>query len=171
MDLAVAFGATANYQVRITAPSGKSVLTGYDTIIRATSQNTPAASNDTIDRVYTGFVRLNKTATVTNGTGIGGPTDAVPGAVIEFVITYTNVTTTGGSGSIGLTATGLVITENGTAAPNNWGTTTDQVVGSASDTNSGTLAGDTAGSTTLTDTVASLAPGASGTFRFRRTIK
>jgi len=171
VDLAVAFGATANYQVRITAPAGKPVLTGYDTVIRATSQNTPAASNDTIDRVYTGFVRLNKAATVTNGTGVGGPTDPVPGAVIDFAITYTNVTATGGTGSIGLTATSLVITENGTAAPNNWGTTTNQVVGSATDTNGGTITGDTAGSTTLTDTVASLAPAASGTFHFRRTIK
>lgn len=169
--LAVSFGSTANYQVRITAPSGKLITTGYDTIIRATSANSPASSNDTIDRVYTGFISLSKTSTIINSTGTGGATDAVPGALVEYTITYTNITSTGGSGSVGLTATNIVITENGNAAPNNWGTTTTHVVGSAIDSNSGTITGDTAGSTSLTDTVPTLAPGASGTFKFRRQIR
>jgi hypothetical protein len=169
--LAVAFGATANYQTRITVPSGKTVLTGYDTVIRATSGNTPGSSNDTINRVYTGFIQLNKTFTVINSTGTGAATDPVPGADVEYTITYTNITSTGGAGSVGLTATSIVITENGNAAPNDWGTKTDQVVGSATDSNSGTITGDAAGSTSLTDTVPTLAPGASGTFKFRRRIK
>jgi hypothetical protein len=171
VSLAVNYGQTANYQVRVTVPSGRPVLTGYDTVIRAASTNTPSATNDTIDRVYTGFVRLTKTATVTNSTGVGGAGDAVPGAVIEYVVAYSNISSTGGAGSVGATATNVVITENGSAAPNNWGTTTAQVVGSASDSTGGTITGDAVGSTSLTDTVPSLAPGASGTFRFRRTIQ
>ena len=169
--IAVNFGSTANYQVRITAPSGKPITTGYDTVIRATSANSPSSSNDTIDRVYTGFISLSKTSTIINSTGTGGATDPVPGALVEYTITYTNITSTGGSGSVGLTATNIVITEDGNTSPNNWGTTTTHVVGSAIDSNSGTITGDTAASTSLTDTVPTLVPGASGTFKFRRQIR
>jgi hypothetical protein len=169
--LAINYGQQANVLVRVTAPAGQTLLTGFETVIRATSANTPAASNDTIDRLYTGFLRLNKSYTVTNGTGIGGATDPVPGAVIEYVITYTNVSSSGGTNNATLTANNIVITENGNAAPNNWGSTTDQVVGSASDSSGGTITGDSNGSTTLTDTIPTLGPGSSGTFRFQRVIR
>ena len=170
VSLPVAFGASANVLVRVTAPAGLSVLTGYDVVVRATSTNTPSATNDTIERLYTGFVRFDKTATVINSTGVGGPTDAVPGAVIEYAITYTNISSAGGSGNHTLTANNIVITENGSAVPSTWGTTTDHVVG-ASDTRSGVIVGDIAGSVLLTDTVTTLGPGQSGVFKFRRQIK
>src|SRR2546421_1123231 len=51
VSLAIAFGSSANISVRVTEPLGNIVLTGYDTIIRATSGNTPAANNKTIDRL------------------------------------------------------------------------------------------------------------------------
>jgi hypothetical protein len=171
VTLALAFGASADVLVRITAPAGRLILTPYETVIRATSNNTPASFNETIDRLYTGFLRLDKTVTVTNGTGVGGPTDAVPGAVIEYVITYSNIASTGGTGNATLVATNIVITENGSLGSNNWGTTTDHVVGSAADSGSGVVTGDSAGSTILTDTISSLGAGQSGTFRFRRTIR
>jgi hypothetical protein len=177
--VAIAFGATANILVRITSPIGETVLTGYDTVIRATSGIDTSKTNDTIDRLYTGFIRLDKTAVVTNGTGVGAATDPVPGAVITYTIKYTNVSSTGGTGSIGLTANNLVITEDGTVAPNNWGTFTTQVVGSGKDytgatgttAGTGVIAGDAALSNVLTDTVASVAPAAIGRFVFQRTIK
>jgi hypothetical protein len=169
--LAIAFGSSANYQVDVELPPGKVVLTGYDTVIRATSANTVASTNDTIDRVYTGFLRLDKTASVSNLTGVGGPTDSVPGAEITFSITYTNVSSSGGTNNITLTATNIVITENGSVAPNNWATYTDHVDDSASDTLGGTIVGDDAGSTLLTDTIASLTAGQSGVFSFKRLIK
>ena len=168
--LAIAFGASANYTVAVTLPLGQVVLTGYDTVIRATSANTVASTNDTIDRVYTGFVQLTKTATVANATGVGGLTDSVPGAVITYAITYTNVSSSGGTGNVTLTATNIVITENGATLPNNWATFTDHVVG-ASDTLGGTIVGDTVGSNLLTDTIASLSAGQSGVFSFLRQIK
>jgi len=168
--VAIAFGGSADYSVSITLPAGMVVLTGYDTVIRATSANTPASTNDTIDRVYTGFVRLDKSASVTNSTGVGGPNDAVPGAVITFTVTYTNVSSSGGTNNVTLTATNIVITEDGAAAPNNWATHTDHVVG-ATDSLGGTITGDAVGSNLLTDTIASLAPGQSGVFTFRRQIK
>jgi hypothetical protein len=171
VPLAVGMGATADIWVKITAPSGQTVLTGFPTTLRATSQNTPAQTNETIDRLYTGYVQMDKTATVINGTGIGAAGDAVPGAIIEYVITYQNISSAGGANSSGLTANGFVITEDGSAVPNNWATDSDHVAGAAQDSRGGAITGDIAGSNLLTDSVPPLAPGQSGTFKFRRTIK
>jgi hypothetical protein len=166
--LAIAFGASANINVRITEPAGNTVLTGYDTVIRVTSNTTPAANNRTIDRLYTGFVRLDKAFSVANGTGVGAATDPVPGAVITYTITYTNVSTSNGDANcVKLTATNLVITEDGLAAPNNWGTYTTNS-GSPSDSGTGTVV--TVSATKYTDTIASLSAGASGVFTFKRSI-
>ncbi len=168
VTLAIAFASSANINVRITEPAGKTVLTGYDTIVRVTSGNTPAANNKTIDRLYTGFVRLDKAFTVANATGVGAATDPVPGAVITYNITYTNVSTSNGDANcVKLTASNLVITEDGLAAPNNWGTYTTNS-GSPSDSGSGTVV--TVSATKYTDTVASLAAGASAVFTFKRSI-
>jgi hypothetical protein len=167
-SLAVGFGTSANILVRVTIPAGQSVLAAYSTTVRATSTVTPAASNRTIDRAYTGFVQLTKTATVANGTGVGGATDAVPGAVITYDITYANISTSNGDANcVKLTASNLVITEDGLAAPNNWGSTTTNS-GSPSDSGSGVVA--TVSATLYTDTVASLAPGTSAVFTFKRLI-
>jgi hypothetical protein len=168
VSLAIAFGTSANIQVRVTVPSGKPVLTAFGTTIRATSTVTPAASNSTIDRAYTGFIQLTKTATVANGTGVGGATDAVPGAVITYAITYTNISSSNGDANcVKLTASNLVITEDGLLAPNNWGSNTTNS-GSPTDSGSGVVA--TVSATQYTDTVASVAPGASGVFTFKRSI-
>lgn len=175
--LAVAFGSSANVFVRVTAPSGQTVLTGYNTVIRATSTIDNTKVNNTIDRLYTGFIRLDKSVAVANGTGVGGATDAVPGAVITYTVQYTNVSEAGTvSGSVGLTANNLVITENGTAGTNNWGTFTTRVVGQEFDYSgaSGTTAGSgtvaVVSATSYTDTIATLAPQAVGRFVFSRTI-
>jgi hypothetical protein len=168
VSLAIGFGASANINVRITEPAGQTVLTGYDTAIRATSTNTPASFNKTIDRLYTGFVRLDKSSSVSNSTGIGGATDPVPAAVITYNITYSNVSTSNGDANcVKLTATNLVITEDGLAAPNNWGTYTANS-GTPSDSGSGTVV--TVSATKYTDTVASVGPGASAIFTFKRSI-
>jgi hypothetical protein len=168
VSLAIAFGASANINVRITEPSGKTVLTGYDTIIRVTSTITPAAFNKTIDRLYTGFVRLDKALSVANSTGVGGPTDPVPGAVITYTVTYTNVSSSNGDANcVKLTASSLVITEDGLAGSNNWGTYTTNS-GTPSDSGSGTVV--TVSATKYTDTIASLSPAASAVFTFKRSI-
>ena len=168
VSLAIAFASSANILVRVSAPSGKTVLTGFDSVLRATSGATPAANNRTIDRLYTGFVRLDKSFTVSNATGVGGATDAVPGAVITYNITYTNVSTSNGDANcVKLTAQSVVITEDGLAAPNNWGTYTAGT-GTPSDSGSGVVV--TVNATKYTDTIASLAPGVSGVFTFQRLI-
>ena len=161
-----------NYCVRVTAPAGSTAYTPFSTIIRAQSVTDATAINDTIDRLYTGFVVTNKTATVSNTTGVGSPTDPVPGADINYFVDYQNIANMPfGSGNYDLTATNFVITEDGSALPNNWATYTTHLPGFATDSNGGSIAGDTAGSNLLTDTILSLAPGASGTFAFKRKIK
>lgn len=168
VSLAVAFGNSADIHVRVTVPAGQSVLTAFATTIRAASTISPGASNRTIDRAYTGFVQLTKTASVANGTGVGGANDAVPGAVITYAITYANISTSNGDANcVKLTASNLVITEDGLLAPNNWGSNTTNS-GSPSDSASGVVVTESA--TKYTDTVALLAPGATGIFTFMRLI-
>jgi hypothetical protein len=166
----VSHGAAAIFFVRVSAPAGLKVLTGFDTVIRAMSTITPTATNDTIDRLYTGFVRLEKTVTVNNATGAGGPNDPVSGAEIEFAIKYSNVSTANGMGSSLLTAHNLVINEDGRVLPNNWAATTDHVTG-ASDTQAGMIIGDHDGSSSLSDIITTLEAGQAGVFKFKRRIK
>lgn len=175
--LAIAFGNSANILVRVTAPSGQTVLTGYNSVIRATSGIDNTKKNDTIDRLYTGFIKLEKSYVVTNSTGVGAATDAVPGAVITYTVKYTNVSEAGtASGSVGLTANNLVITEDGAAGANNWATYTTRVTGQefdytgASGTTAGTGTVSVVTASKYTDTVATVAPGAIGRFVFSRTI-
>jgi hypothetical protein len=176
--LAVSFGSSANFIVRVTAPSGSAVLQGFSTTIRATSGISSGQSNDTIDRLYTGFLKLLKSFTVINGTGVGAPTDAVPGAAIEYTITYSNVSVGGGgAGCVDLVASNVVISEDGSAAPNNWAATTTQVTSPApSDSNGGTITDGntngavTAASTFLKDAAGTINPGVSKAFVFRRRI-
>jgi hypothetical protein len=168
--IAIPFGTSANILVRVTAPAGQTVLTGYASTIRAVSGVTNTNNNATINRLYTGFIRMLKAFTINNATGVGAVTDAVPGAEITYTITYDNISSSGGTNNATLTASNLVITEDGLAAPNNWGTYTIHVVG-ATDSLGGTITGDALLSTSLTDTVTTLAPGVSGIFTFRRVIK
>jgi hypothetical protein len=172
ISLAVAYRAAMIVLVRITVPAGLNLLKGFDTVIRATSTATATAANETIDRVYTGFIRLDKSATVLNPeSGLNTESGlAKPGAEIEFIITYSNVSSGAGVGNDLLTAHNLVISENGSSAPNNWGDTTEHIVG-ASDNRAGTIVGDQNGSKSLTDIVSILEAGQTGVFKFRRRVR
>ncbi|MCP9495503.1 MAG: hypothetical protein MSG64_13740 [Pyrinomonadaceae bacterium MAG19_C2-C3] len=171
INLPIAFGQTADILVRVTAPAGLEILRAYPVTIRATSTTTTGAFNETINRLYTGFLRLDKTVAVNNTTGVGTATDAVPGADITYTINYSNISVGGGdSDNVQLTASSIVITEDGNATPNNWGTSTLHVVG-ATDSRGGTITGDVVGSTLLTDSVPTLGANQSGSFTFKRKIK
>lgn len=115
--LVIAQGATVTILLRVTAPSGQLVLTGYPTTVRATSGTTPAANNETIDRLYTGYLSLSKGQTVANATGRGGATEAVPGATIDYLVTYDNMASeNGGVNSSPLSAGTVVMVD---AVPDN----------------------------------------------------
>ncbi len=162
----VAYRASMTIVVRITAPAGLPTLASFDTVIRATSTISPSATNETIDRIYTGFLKLDKSVRVLNSTANA----ATSGAELEFAITYSNISTADGIGCALLVAQNIVINESGNAAPNNWGATTDHIVG-AYDSRGGLISGDRAGSTSLSDQIASLGPGLSGVFKFRRRVR
>ncbi len=130
----------------------------------------PAVANDTIDRLYAGFIRLDVKTTVIGAEPDFEVSRVAPGSEIEFVVTYTNISSAEGDGNSLLTAYNLVIHQDGNAAPNNWGSTTEHIVG-ASDNQGGHIVGDREGSTSLTDVVMLLDPGRSGVFRFRRRVK
>jgi hypothetical protein len=170
VTVAVAYRAAVIIFVRVTAPAGLPSLKSFDTVVSATSTISPAVTNETIDRIYTGFIRLDHALVIANRTGVGGPAEAVPGAEVEFIVTYTNISTAEGGDCSLLTAYNIVINENGKIAPNNWGLTTKHIVG-ASDSRGGYIVGDRPDSQSLSDVVMRLDAGQSGVFRFKRIIR
>ncbi|MFN5751655.1 MAG: hypothetical protein ACK47G_04110, partial [Pseudanabaena sp.] len=115
--------------------------------------------NITIDRVYTGFLQLLKESRILQGTGAAvqgtdgtfsiGPKRPAPGNIIEYRITYKNISESiSGTGNVILNADNVVITEDGTAGTNNWAIDnpptngvidTSNVVGSAKDSGASTI--------------------------------
>jgi len=141
----VAVNGTANYTVTVDLPTGTPLSTdpgferGFPVPITAfidTNANglpDDAATNITIDRVYTGYLQLIKQSRILQGTGpaVQGtdgtlstdPKKPAPGNIIEYVIQYKNISEPqpgSGSSNVILNAANLVITEDGTTLPNNW---------------------------------------------------
>ena len=99
--------------------------------------DTGEARNTSIERVYVGFLRLVKESRLVPGFGPAFPAGQeafstavrtpAPGNRVEYQVTYTNISSVpaSGSGSLGLNANNIVITENGTVLPNNWGRDND----------------------------------------------
>ncbi|MBG1268686.1 beta strand repeat-containing protein [Nostoc sp. WHI] len=150
----VAGGASINYGVEIDLPSGTALSTdinrGFPVPITASidtnNDGTSDSQNITIDRVYTGFLKLVKVSRVLPGTGpaVGTGQDdfestpafnsidpnpgvadvprvPAPGNIIEYQIRYQNISDPqSGTGNVILNADKVVITEDGTQSPNNW---------------------------------------------------
>ncbi|MEH2105145.1 beta strand repeat-containing protein [Nostoc sp.] len=175
----VAPGVSINYGVEVDLPPGTQLSTdiskGFPVPITASIDNytidTNAdgikdsgndnifdSSNITIDRVYTGFLKLLKTSRVLQGTGpvVQGndgtfsidPKKPAPGNIIEYQIQYTNISDPqSGTGNVILNANKVVITEDGTKSPNNWALDNDasgqidtsNIVGSAKDSGTATI--------------------------------
>ncbi|MEH2207617.1 MAG: hypothetical protein V7K53_26710 [Nostoc sp.] len=175
----VAPGASINYGVEIDLPPGTQLSTdiskGFPVPIIASidnyttdtngdgikdtgNDNTFDSTNTTIDRVYTGFLKLLKVSRVLQGTGpvVQGndgtfsidPKKPAPGNIIEYQIQYTNISDPqSGTGNVILNANKVVITEDGTKSPNNWALDNDasgqidtsNIVGSAKDSGSATI--------------------------------
>lgn len=156
--------------------------------------------NDTIDRVYTGFLKLVKECRILKGSGpdvkLGdenfspaGKT-AAPGNIIEYRVTYTNISSSqsGSNNNVILNIAGIILTEDGKARDNNWARDNDNngvvdtshVFQAAKDQNGIVTYLDASVSitdalgvsvTTYIDTIASpLQPGQAGTFTFQRKI-
>ncbi|MEH2078817.1 MAG: hypothetical protein V7K89_02015 [Nostoc sp.] len=175
----VAPGTSINYGVEVDLPPGTQLSTdinkGFPVLIIASidnyttdtngdgikdsgNDNTFDSTNTTIDRVYTGFLKLLKVSRVLQGTGpvvLGNdgifsidPKKPAPGNIIEYQIQYTNISDPqSGTGNVILNANKVVITEDGTKSPNNWALDNDasgqidtsNIVGSAKDSGSATI--------------------------------
>jgi len=176
----IAAGTSVNYTTTVDLPNNTALSTdlpaaypnGYQTPILAFTDlngngvvDAGEAANTTIDRVYTGFLRLVKESRILQGTGpavigsqgtfsVTAKTPA-PGNIIEYRISYSNISTAvSGSSNVTLRASNVTITESGVTntatfptAPNgnNWGQDyslpagidTSNVVGSAVDSGTG----------------------------------
>jgi hypothetical protein len=86
--------------------------------------------NITIDRVYTGYIRLRKTSQIIRDNVAVTPLDETPkdvrpGDVIRYVVEYVNFSLpNAGSGNVPLNASNLVITDDAATPGNTWGTNT-----------------------------------------------
>ncbi|MEH1854012.1 MAG: hypothetical protein V7L11_20575 [Nostoc sp.] len=170
--LAVPAGTTVNYGVEVDLPANTKLSTdigkGFPVPITAfidTDNNgvpntavNGEAYNISIDRVYTGFLKLLKVSRVLQGTGpvvqgndgtfSSDPKKPAPGNIIEYQIQYSNISDPqAGTGNVILNANKVVITEDGTQLPNNWALDNDNntqidtsnIVGSAKDSGASTI--------------------------------
>jgi hypothetical protein len=191
----------AQYTVKVDLPSAPQ-FTGYSVPITAfidvNKDGLPAnePSNITIDRVYTNYLKLEKKARILDSSGnkLTGTeaaaseftadqnalnSAATPGRIIEYQITYENVSTLPGSGAnnVILPANSLVITEDGTAGNNTWfNLTTDPeypakpTTGSAIPAATTTVTVDGGNIKIYTNSPGDVAPKGTGVFTFQRKI-
>ncbi|NJM84794.1 MAG: hypothetical protein HC839_00325 [Leptolyngbyaceae cyanobacterium RM2_2_21] len=164
-------GDDVTYGVRIDLPDGTPLSTdidpngnqpygGFGVPIKATLEDAGGntAENVTIDRVYTGYLRLFKESRILQGSGpvvaagqgnfSTGPKNPAPGNIIEYRVRYTNISEpASGSNNVVLFAENVVVTEDGTDGDNNWALDNDNnsvidtsnVQGSATDSNGGSI--------------------------------
>lgn len=161
---------TVNYGVEVNLPAGTPLSTDIDrgfpvpitASIDTNNDNNPDAQNVTIDRVYTGYLKMVKESRIlvgtgpavqgTDGTFSDGDKNPAPGNIVEYRITYRNISEPqAGPGNVILNASRIVITEDGTTSAsggtNNWALDNDtngiidtsNVVGSAIDSGGSTL--------------------------------
>ncbi|PMB43438.1 hypothetical protein CEN41_12960 [Fischerella thermalis CCMEE 5330] len=212
----VAPGTNVNYGVEVNLPANTPLSTDIDKgfpvpvtafVDDATPGLVSEPQNTTIDRVYTGFLKLVKESRVLPGTGpavqgndgtfSSDPKKPAPGNIIEYRITYKNISEAqAGTGNILLRADKVVITEDGTTGGNNWALDNDSdgkidtsnIVGSAKDSGAATInfyngnpatnsSIDQTGTTVNTDVTkyvdtvtGNVAPGESRTFTFQRKV-
>jgi hypothetical protein len=188
-------GSKVNYGVEVDLPAGTPQLAGYSVpVVAFVDTNNDGKldvtepQNTTIDRVYTGYLKLTKEAQITDANGgileaftAAPKKNAQPGQSIEYRITYKNISEVApaNSGSVTLNAANIKVTEDGNAAPNNWAPITTHKGSSATDSNNGTITFDGGASNNSTPAVAvykdvvagPLAPQAIGTFSFTRVVK
>jgi hypothetical protein len=213
IDLPAGTAQMTGFPVAITsfaagAPAVVDASTGATTLLAVPSINTIdpitqnviinplAAQNVTIDRLYTGYLKMAKEAQVYKIEGgvttIVSPFSstapkAEPGQFIEYRIKYSNISEAASatSGSVVMDAKNIKIVENGTSGSNNWATTlpgatttlTEHKPQTAQD-NNGVIVYDAGAKTNgdlvigeYIDSVPTLAPGVSGTFTFTRQVK
>jgi hypothetical protein len=204
-------GVSVGYTVKVDLPqAGTNSLQGYAIPIAAyvegdgvgqtgygdlnLSGNQDQSPNVTINRLYTGFIKVNKAVRIldTDGsTELMAFTDnpsvqPKPGQILEYRITYENIATAppAGSGSVSLSAGNFKVVEDGRASVNTWGLTTTHVLTKVVASNGTTSYYDSditvaspapgvaeaTSNTGYVNTVGTIAPASSGNFKFQRKL-
>jgi hypothetical protein len=195
VTLTVASGTTGNYSVQVDLPTSDQ-LKGYGVLIVAfVDDNIPGyqgnePGNTTIDRVYTGYLKLKKEARILSGANGSLKQDwttdntllkiALPTDKIEYRISYQNISSDApaGSNSVELNARNVTINEDGAAAPNTWAATTTHLPGVVYKESNATVTytpvnsdADLTVSKYTYNVTSDLTPGQTGKFQFTRTVK
>ena len=194
-------GATVNYTVDVDLPTGEAldevgipiIAFPDDDPINSPGYTNETTNNITIDRLYTGFMSLIKTARVLDANGVEripfsqtfdpATQNIAPGEFIEYQIDYTNISTqNAGSGNVTLNAQNFVITEDGSANGNTWGGITSHIqatvatqgtVSYTDQATSNTVAADPVDGTRVDEyenTVGTVSAGNGGSLTFRREV-
>ena len=164
----LAAAASVNFTASVQLPSGTALSTdtlkGYPVVLRAFvdsnangSYDSGEPSENTVDRVYTGCLKVSVQERIigTDGTTVVqayGTTlttsNMTPGRFIDYLITYQNISSSGGTNCTALNANSVALSESGVigVAGNNWALDNDSnglidtsnVVGQATDSGGGT---------------------------------
>lgn len=205
----VAPNATVNYSSTVTFPANSILpLKAVSVPVVAFADDNPGGpnagfngettNNITLDRVYTGYMKLVKEARIlasdkttvlqdwTDGAANGGllTTKPAPGQYIEYRIRYQNISApANGSGNVILNANQFTLKEDGTTLPNNWASVTTHQQNTLSSPGSTLTFFNSSGATIGTvdpadgndvgqyqNSVPSIAPGGQGVLQFRRLV-
>jgi hypothetical protein len=156
-NVAVTSGSTLTYYIGYTAPSGTAYFTRFDSLVHAVSVGDNTKTDDTHDELYSSFVALTKSQSITSTNCPSGASPSYAantvctGDSIAYTVDYRNLvlgtsdtnvsfnacTTQTGSGNV------LIITDNGTVTSsassttqNNWGYFTTGLQAAPADKNS-----------------------------------
>jgi hypothetical protein len=193
-------GSSLSYDVKIDLPDGVDPQTSVVIPIIAFPDDDPTGpnagytgeitNNITVERLYTGFMKLTKEARILDASGQvvepwtqGITSQVLPGQYIEYRVNYENISTLpNGTGNITLDANNFEVVEDGTTAPNNWSTTT--VHQQSTTATKGTITyfdgatsigtSDPASGNSVSmyeNNVGTVAPGETGSMQFRRKLQ
>jgi hypothetical protein len=135
-------GASLNYTVTVDLPNGVNPQTSVVIPIIAFPDDDPTGPNKgytgeitnniTVERLYTGFMKVTKEARILDATGQAItqwsptiPQQILPGQFIEYRVNYENISTLpNGTGNVTLDANVFKVVEDGASGNNNWASTT-----------------------------------------------
>lgn len=148
--VAASSGQAIQYWAVYNSPSGVATFSRFDGSIVATSVNDNTQNNSTHDELYSGFIALTKSVTVTSSGCPAGTTPTYgagalcPGGTLAYSIDYRDIAVTGGSGNtepanafVSTKAGQLVVGDDGAAIGNTWAANTNGLAAPATDTPGG----------------------------------
>ncbi|HKU69014.1 MAG TPA: hypothetical protein VJP85_14685 [Candidatus Baltobacteraceae bacterium] len=141
-NVAVTSGSTLTYYIGYTAPSGTAYFTRFDSLVHAVSVGDATKSDDTHDELYSSFVALTKSQSITSTNCPSGASPAYgagtvcTGDSIGYTLDYRNLvlgtsdtnvsfaactTQTGSGNALVITDDGTVSSSSSSTTQNNWG--------------------------------------------------